>query len=351
MLLKRIKMKDKIVINHLLPGMYRGGVEVGIKKSYKDINKNFNYKVFYIKRRGIINVNQKSFFLSFFKIISNKTKPSIIITSLWWSHFFGYFLRVFGFKWIVFIHSPKFSSYFDKIFTHFALNKSSYFFFDSTSSHSVFKNKIKGKSFIIPYNFDDSQLGTKLNLFPKYDFSWIGRNSKEKRLDLLFNFFEKLETKKIKINALLVLSGKKLKRFEAFSKNFKYVNIEYIYNIDSSKANAFLSESKINLCFSDYEGFSSTSFEAIKRGNIIASRCVGEIPFYTASKSRVFLEDLDEKNFDNFVNRIIDLLDNQDLLNKMRDESRKYLSMLYRGKLYSKTFIESIKSILNENIK
>ena len=170
-------------------------------------------------------------------------------------------------------------------------------------------------------------------------------------MDLLFHFFEKLENKKIKINAIFVISGKKLKKFEAHSKNFKYVSIEYIYNIDSSKANAFLSESKINLCFSDYEGFSSTSFEAIKRGNIIASRYVGEIPFYAASKSSIFLEDLDEKNFDNFVDRITDLLGNQALLNKMRDESRKYLSMLYEGKLYSKTFIESIKSIINENIK
>ena len=101
-------MKHKIAINHLLPGMYLGGAEVGIKKSYKDINKYFNYKVFYIKGRGIIDVNQRSFFLSFLNIISNKTKPSIIISSLWWSHFFGYFLRVFGFKWIVFIHSPNF---------------------------------------------------------------------------------------------------------------------------------------------------------------------------------------------------------------------------------------------------
>ena len=57
-------MQDKIAINHLLPGMYRGGVEVGIKKSYKDINEVFNYKVFYIKRRGNIDVNQKSFFFS-----------------------------------------------------------------------------------------------------------------------------------------------------------------------------------------------------------------------------------------------------------------------------------------------
>ena len=119
---------------------------------------------------------------------------------------------------------------------------------------------------------------------------------------------------------------------------------------DSSKANAFSFGIKLIL-FSDYEGFSSTSFEAIKIGKIIASRCVGEIPFYTAIKSRFFLEDLDEKNFDNFVNRIIDLLENQGLLNKMRDESRNYLSMLYRGKLYSKTFIESVKSILSENIK
>lgn len=344
-------MKDKIAINHLLPGMYRGGVEVGIKKSYKDINNEFNYKVFYIKRPGIIDVKQKSFFFSFVRIISNKTKPSIIITSLWWSHFFGYFLTVFGFKWIVFIHSPQFSSYLDEVFTNFALNKSSYFFFDSNSSHSRFKNKIKGKSFIIPYNFDNSQFDVKLNPFPKYDFSWIGRNSKEKRLDLLLNFFEKLENKKIKINALLVISGKKLKKFEVHSKNFKFVSIECIYNIDSSKANALLSESKINLCFSDYEGFSSTSFEAIKRGNIIASRYVGEIPFYAESKSSVFLENLDEKNFDNFVNRIIYLLENHALLNKMRDESRKYLSMLYKGKLYSKTFIDSINSIINENIQ
>ena len=45
-------MKHKIAINHLLPGMYLGGAEVGIKKNYKDINKYFNSNFLHKKTRN-----------------------------------------------------------------------------------------------------------------------------------------------------------------------------------------------------------------------------------------------------------------------------------------------------------
>ena len=60
--MKKNKFKKKILkIAHIIPMMNYGGVEVAIQKSYRDLNKKFEYKVFTIKKTGFPNINQKSF--------------------------------------------------------------------------------------------------------------------------------------------------------------------------------------------------------------------------------------------------------------------------------------------------
>ena len=41
-------IKPKVA--HIIPSMNYGGVEVAIQKSLKDLNKNFDYKIFTVKK-------------------------------------------------------------------------------------------------------------------------------------------------------------------------------------------------------------------------------------------------------------------------------------------------------------
>ena len=85
------------------------------------------------------------------------------------------------------------------------------------------------------------------------------------------------------------------------------------------------------LCFSDYEGFSQLS-KLLKEETLLHQDALVKFHFILQVKV-VFLEDLDEKTLI-ILNRGIDLLENQGLLNKMRDESRKYLSTLFKGNIF-----------------
>lgn len=325
--------------------MFRGGVETAIEKTYRDLNKIFDYRVFYIKSYGEINVNQKSFLLILFSMIFKKDKSELILTSLWWSHPFGYWLSKIGYKWVVFIHSPKFSSFFDRVITKFALKNANFLFFDSNSTHKVFNKTIKGKFFFIPFVFEKVSSKETLNYSTKYDFSWIGRNSKEKRIDLFINFLNRLERKKSNAKVLVIISGKKSIFLESYSKKLKNIELDFFYNISYSKVNELLKQSKINLCFSDYEGFSVSSFQAINKGNILGSRKVGEIINYAKEENHVFLKSLSKQHFETFIDSLIYLVNNQDVLDEMRLEAHNNLEHMFGNKSYLSSITKSFKEI------
>ena len=52
----------KIKIAHIIPKMNYGGVEIAIQKSFKDLNKIFDYKIVTVKNKGLIDINQENIF-------------------------------------------------------------------------------------------------------------------------------------------------------------------------------------------------------------------------------------------------------------------------------------------------
>lgn len=328
--------------------MYLGGVESGIKKSFFDINREFDYQIFYVKSSGFFDVNQKSFLFLLFKILFANKKPSLIISSLWWGHFIAYLLSFFNIKWVVFIHSPGFSSILDEFFINLALKKAKYFFFDSISSRKKFKKNINGRTFYIPYYFADNELSYEINLKPKYDFIWVGRNSKEKRIDLLLYFCKILEKRKYECSVCIVIAGNKIKNFESVVSKFNFVKFDFFYNKSSEELNKIYSDSQMVLCFSDYEGFSATIFEAILKGNLVAARRVGDIEHYIEKENSVFLDKTDEFSLNEFVDSIIKLLENKSAIYAKRVNAREFIKKKYKNLSYSNSFIESLKTILSE---
>ena len=128
--------KTRHNIAHILPGMYFGGVEVAILKSFEQLNIDFNYEVFFVKGRGKLDSNQQHVLRLIYRIIRNKNDYDLIVTSLWWGHLIGILLSLFGMKWACFIHSMGSSSITDKLVTKIALTKCPNHLFDSESTEN-----------------------------------------------------------------------------------------------------------------------------------------------------------------------------------------------------------------------
>ena len=99
------KVQKNLSVAHIVPNMNYGGVEVAIHRSFYELNQIFDYKIYTVKKKGIMNVGQRKIISLIFKCFSIKHRPNFIITSLWWSHPFGLFLSLTGIKWISFFHA------------------------------------------------------------------------------------------------------------------------------------------------------------------------------------------------------------------------------------------------------
>ena len=54
-------MTSKLKVAHILPGMYFGGVETAVFNSFRDLNLELDYEVFFVRGRGVLDVDQKPF--------------------------------------------------------------------------------------------------------------------------------------------------------------------------------------------------------------------------------------------------------------------------------------------------
>jgi glycosyltransferase involved in cell wall biosynthesis len=337
--------KAKLTVAHILPGMYFGGVEVAILRSLEELKENFDYNIYYVRGKGGLNANQKYFLKLIYRIIFKRSSPDIIVTSLWWGHLIGIFLSFFGIKWVCFIHSTGYGSFLDKIITNISLKISDNHFYDSETTKNFF-NRFQAKNkFVIPYIFNNNSNKNELKKSPTYDFSWIGRNSEEKRLDLLIRFIKSLQEKSISFKCLICIAGKKHNELNELAKVSDNIIIKY--NLDPSEISHINYNSKMFLCLSNYEGFSVATAEAAMRGNFIAARPVGDLPQYLCKKSTVWLTGLDRHSWKFFIDKISSILENDADSFYKRLESRKHIQNLFYNKSYTKSisnaFIEVIR--------
>jgi glycosyltransferase involved in cell wall biosynthesis len=335
-------------VAHVLPGMNYGGVEVAISRSFKDLNKEFNYKIYYVKDRGEIDVGQSSILNLFKNIIQKSNYPNILLTSLWWGHIVGIFLYPFisllNIKWVCFIHSTGYSSIFDKFATKLALTLCDNHIFDSESSRAYFNSYENYNNFVVPYIFINHEESKSFNHSPELSFSWVGRNSKEKRLDLLAKFINSMVDKDIPFLINICIAGDSHSCLDDLAVKHKN-SVKIQYNVPPSEITSIYKNSKIALCFSDYEGFSASTAEAALYGNLIFARRVGELPNYLCNKSTIWLDDLDDKSWEAVVLKIKDYLGDEIKLSKLRLESKKYTSKILTNRDYTSSLSATLKKI------
>ena len=330
-------------IAHLLPGMYFGGVEVAILKSYRDLNQEFVYDVYFVRSKGELDVGQSSFTKLLKNILIEGKYPDLILTSLWWGHLVGILLSLAGVKWACFIHSTGHSSVFDFIITRLTLKLCPNHIFDSDTTRNHFCSYKNRQSFVVPYVFNEDN---EFQKEPDFTFSWIGRNSKEKRLDLLVKFIKSLQDKSISFSCYICIAGVRDVTLDELAMEFKN-SIVVQYNVAPEDIRAVNLNSKMTLCLSDYEGFSVTTAEAAIRGNFICARRVGELSHYLCEKSTIWLGDLSQAAWDEFMEKVIDCISNEEDVLERRYSSQRYASEILSQKSYISAISKGLRVLLD----
>ena len=119
------------------------------------------------------------------------------------------------------------------------------------------------------------------------------------------------------------------------------------YNVAPEDIRAVNLNSKMTLCLSDYEGFSVTTAEAAIRGNFICARRVGELSYYLCEKSTIWLDDLSQAAWDEFMEKVIDCINNEEDVLQRRYSSQKYASEILSQKSYISSISKGLRVLLD----
>ena len=201
-----------------------------------------------------------------------------------------------------------------------------YFVAVSKELEEFYKGYLDKKVVYIPNSID--KLPNKLSKLDSDNLVSIGRLSKEKGMDDLLKIFKKISTKKPNLKLNIIGDGPEKDNLLMLSKELKlgdkvsfhgFQNKEYINNI--------LNDSSIYLMTSRTESFGLVLIEAMSHG-------IPCIAFDSAQGANEIVEDnvngylIKNRNFDEYVNKVFQVLDDSSLRKKLgksaRESSKEY---------------------------
>lgn len=332
-------------VAHIVPSMNIGGVEMAIYRTSAALRQAFDYKVYCVKSKGSIVARQLKLRDYVKSLFSSPSKPDIVVTSLWWSHPIGFISTFFGVRWVVFLHSSGFSSFPDWLFTRLAVLISKNFFYDSKKTAQTFLGGVGLSTHFIPCFTIDNLTSLEFREETGVDVIWAGRNSPEKRLDLIADIVQRLLLSRPSTRVSLYVVGLQFEEFDALKSKFGNA-VSLIYNSAPDAAIEAFQDSKIALCLSDYEGFAMSTAEAAFLGNLIAARDVGDLHSYLPEKETVWLESLDKGGLHDFAQELCRLLDDGASLNERRKNTMEFTRKKLSSFAYVPAFIEAIYEII-----
>lgn len=327
-------------VAHILPSLDIGGVEVGIQKSLDSLQNSFDYKVFYVKKKGCLNVGQKHVLFLILGIVSRRWCPDVIITSLWYAHPIGWLFSKFGIRWYAFYHLADFAHLLDAIVQKFSWKHADFRLCDSQAT-SDFMNTIQTQqSHVIPYVFKSFTNNSTLNWQSRnYDVVWVGRNHPQKRIDILCSLIGCIVERKPNLKVLIIQAGDESQLLNDLHGLFNK-NITLVKNLDNSKVLEDLRESKCYILTSDIEGMSLSTIEAIQAGCLPVVRPVGEIKNYLSEDACVRMYETDIQNLIIIADKIICLLDDVTEANLIITKAFDSVNLI---DLYTEQLIAAIK--------
>jgi len=331
-------MKKKIA--HIVPGMAVGGVEIGIERSCAALRDQFDYRVFYVRRKGSLDCDQASVVRLFWMLCTGKWRPDVVITSLWWAHLAGFIFKLLNIKWVAFFHSSRFPHGVARLFCKTAWKEAHYRLVDSGATDNAMQKFGKQKSSVVPYVFLDEFPKNKWKERP-VDFIWAGRVSQVKRLDILQDFLVLLEAVLPTARIMLILAGEVPTSLKQFLLNTK-LDISVKNNLANFQVRACLAQTKFYLLFSDYEGMSMATVEAVQAGCIAVVRPVGEIPTYLNADSCVWVNDIEKENLNRVLHMCVDVACDEACAERIRKNAYASISHI---ETYTEAMSEFLRGV------
>ncbi|MCO7214903.1 glycosyltransferase [Halomonas sp. OfavH-34-E] len=331
----------KRIVYYIVPEMTIGGVESGLSDNIGDLKEFFDIRVLYVKRRGVINVGQESVW----KMLFSKDKPDLVITSLWWAHLLGFYFKSRGVKWVCFIHSTRYKTFPTKIISKLSFKFSDFLWADSISTRDfIVKETLRNDVGIIPFNRKSWK--RDLELQPRlFDGIYVGRNSTEKRLDILTNLVRQIIELKPDFSFTFILSGQDVnKHVDNLVASFP-LNISVKYNLPKNEVIRNLEKHSFFFLTSDFEGMSMATIEAIRAGCVPVVRVVGEMNNYLDKKiSCISIDDIKDHRLKDVARRVVSIRHNESVKVEMNRAANEALDDLGD---YVENMVEQVSFIVN----
>lgn len=293
---------------YFIPSMNIGGVEMGLKKAFPYLREKLDIQVFYVKSKGVLDVNQRSFFSALIGLFGSN-RPNVVISSLWPSLIIGYLFSLTGVPWIIFVHSARFHHKLDAFFHKHFLHRCNIVAVDSKATQRFVENTYKSRkqiTHIIPFYFPLAQSPEYLRSKKKArSFIFVGRCHPVKRLDLVCALAKKVLHKWSDSTFNFILVGEP--NNEVTQLSVEYPDRIFIkLNLANALVLEELVKSHVYVILSDQEGFSMSTAEAVSSGCFVIYHDVGEIRHYVPVDYSLCVE---QRNIQNgsFLNLLGDL--------------------------------------------
>lgn len=276
-------------IAHILPSMAIGGVEVAAQRSHAALNAEVDYKVFYVRRKGALQCGQEPVWKLFRYWLRGHWCPDVVITSLWWSHPLGWLLQASGASWAAFFHSSGYAHLVDRLVLQWAWKHAEFRLVDSIATETVMRSASNQSALLVPYVFPTH--GPVIAWESRdIDFIWTGRAATVKRVDLLVRFLGLAESYLPKGRAVIAIAGQVPADLAEFARTSRW-DIDIRQDLPNADVLSALGRTRFYLLFSDHEGMSMSTVEAVQAGCVAVVRRVGEIASYLDESACISIPD------------------------------------------------------------
>lgn len=265
-------------IAHVVPDMSIGGVEVAVARSHARLNEKFDYRVFYVRRPGVLDVGQCSVFTLFRAALTGKWRPDVVVTSLWPSHPYGVLLRLLGVVWVAFFHSSGFSGRLQKAIHVFSWRHARLRLVDSNATGAALRAISDRDYHVVPYLFADPASGRDW-LSRHYDCVWLGRPAAVKRTDLVASLMRELASRHHQGRLCLIVAGNVPVEFAELDLGPGW-QIDIHRSLGRDDVRRLLEDSRFFVLTSEREGMSMSTVEAVSAGCVPVVTLVGELKTY-----------------------------------------------------------------------
>lgn len=329
-------------IAHIVPSLVTGGVEVAIAKSFNALRKQLDYRVYYVKTPGPLQLKQKPAWKLLFDLIVRRRKVHVVVTSLWAAHPFGYLARCMGAKWVVFFHSSGISHRLERFVFSVAWQRADMRLVDSiecgTSMSSLFGYR---QWHAINYLFPSaSQPETWKNR--NIDIVFVGRPVPVKRLDLVVALVKAYAALQHDFRAVFAISGPPPECVNNLAKLYP-ASVDILVDVPNTEVQGLLASSRFYVLLSDYEGFSMATAEAVLAGAVPVVRPVGEISRYVTADSGIRVTDISDAGLILVASEMSVMMTQTDKADQMIITGREKLLQLYEP--YVDSFVQRMQEV------